>query len=220
MDIIQIFKQFPTQQDCITHLEKARWADTPTCPYCTSTNTARTEHRHRCYTCKTSFSVTVGTIFHRTHLPLQKWFLAITLMLNAKKSLSALQLSRDLHVNKNTAWRIARQIRKAMRQATQRNLLTGLVEMDETSIGGKPRKGNRGEGKDGKHKPGRGTGEAPLIGTVQRKGNVAAQAVDAKNMKAAICGLSFANMSIPTSRASTPMSTKPIWACPSYSLTR
>ena len=67
--------------------------------------------------CKTGFSVTVRTIFHHTHLPLQKWFLAVMLMLNAKKGLSALQLSRDLDVNKNTAWRIAMQIRKAMNQA-------------------------------------------------------------------------------------------------------
>ncbi len=104
MNIIQIFQQFPTQEDCIAHLEQARWGATPTCPYCHSARTTRNEHRHYCYNCKTSFSVTVGTIFHRTHLPLQKWFLAISLMLNAKKGLSALQLSRDIEVNKNTAW--------------------------------------------------------------------------------------------------------------------
>ena len=79
----------------------------------------------------TSFSVTVGTIFHHTHLPLQKWFLAINLILNAKKGISALKLSRDIHVNKNTAWRIAKQIRRAMLQAEQRELLTGVIEMDE-----------------------------------------------------------------------------------------
>ena len=96
MNIIQIFEQFSTQESCIEHLEKARWGDKPTCPYCASVNVAHHLKRHRCYTCKTSFSVTVGTIFHRTHLPIQKWFLAISLILNAKKGLSALQLSRDL----------------------------------------------------------------------------------------------------------------------------
>ena len=85
-------------------------------------------------------------------MPLQKWFLAIMLILNAKKGLSALQLSRDLDVNKNTAWRVAMQIRKAMTQAEHRSLLTGIVEMDETYVGGKPRKGTKGEGKNGKHK--------------------------------------------------------------------
>ena len=103
MNIVQIFEQFPTQEDCIAHLEQARWDGEPTCPYYGSTNTVRNQHRHRCYDCKTSFSVTVGTICHHTHLPLQKWFLAIMLMLNAKEEVSALQMSRALEVNKNTA---------------------------------------------------------------------------------------------------------------------
>ena len=173
MDIIQIFQRFPNQKDCITHLEKARWQGTPRCPYCTSTRTAPLQHRHRCYACLTSFSVTVGTIFHHTHLPIQKWFLAVILILNAKKSVSALQLSRDLKVNKNTAWRIAMQIRKAMTQAEQRNLLTGIVEMDETYIGGKPRKGSG----DHTSKRGRGTDKAPVIGAVERQGRVTAKSV-------------------------------------------
>ncbi len=183
MNIIQVFQRFPTQEDCIEHLEKARWDGVPICPYCGSVNTARNQHRHRCYDCKTSFSVTVDTIFHHTHMPLQKWFLAITLILNAKKGLSALQLSRDLEVNKNTAWRIAMQIRKAMTQAQHRNLLTGIVEMDETYVGGKPRKGSKGEGPNGQHKRGRGTKKAPVIGVVERDGNVTAKAVAKDKMK-------------------------------------
>ena len=183
MNIIQVFERFPTQQDCIAHLEAARWAGEPSCPYCGSLNTIPNQHRHYCYDCKTSFSVTVGTIFHHTHMPLQKWFLAIMLMLNAKKGLSALQLSRDLSVNKNTAWRITMQIRKAMTQAAQRNLLTGIVEMDETYVGGKPRKGTKGDGDGGKHKPGRGTKKAPVIGAVERGGNVTAKAVAKDKMK-------------------------------------
>ena len=183
MNIIQIFERFPTQKDCIAHLETARWGGEPSCPYCGSLNTAPSQHRHRCYDCKTSFSVTVGTIFHHTHMPLQKWFLAVMLMLNAKKGLSALQLSRDLKVNKNTAWRITMQIRKAMTQAEQRGLLTGIVEMDETYVGGKPRKGTKGDSDDGKHKPGRGTKKAPVVGAVERGGNVTAKAVSKEKMK-------------------------------------
>ena len=183
MNIVQIFEKFPTQEACIAHLEKARWGDTVRCPYCGSTNTARTPKRHRCYNCKTSFSVTVGTIFHHTHMPLQKWFLAISLILNAKKGLSALQLSRDLQVNKNTAWRIAMQIRKAMTQREQRHLLTGIVEMDETYIGGKPRKGKKYDDPNDRPKPGRGTKKAPVIGAVERGGKVAAKAVKKDEMK-------------------------------------
>ena len=183
MNIVQIFERFPTQESCIAHLEQARWQGKPFCPYCGSLNTAKCEHRHRCYDCKTSFSVTVGTIFHRTHMPLQKWFLAIMLMLNAKKGLSALQLSRDLDVNKNTAWRVSMQIRKAMTQVEHRTLLTGIVEMDETYIGGKPRKGTKGDGEGGKHKPGRGTKKAPVVGAVERGGKVTAKAVSKDKMK-------------------------------------
>ena len=97
MNIISTFERFPTHEDCIAHLEEARWPDgNPVCPYSGSRNTAPSEKRHRCYDCKTGFPVLVGTNFHHTHLPLQKWFLAISLMWNAKKGLSALQLSRDL----------------------------------------------------------------------------------------------------------------------------
>ena len=183
MNIIQVFARFPTQGDCIAHLEWARWRDEPSCPYCGSLNTAPHRKRHRCYDCKTSFSVTVGTIFHHTRLPLQKWFLAIMLMLNAKKGLSALQLSRDLQVNKNTAWRINMQIRRAMNQSEHRDLLTGIVEMDETYVGGKPRKGTKGDGEDGKHKPGRGTKKAPVVGAVERGGKVTAKATNKEKLK-------------------------------------
>ena len=142
MNILEIFEQFPTQESCIQHLEKVRWGDTIQCPYCNSTNTAKADHRHRCYTCKTSFSVTVGH-----HLPpypctlTKVVFWPLPLCLMRKKASSALQLSRDLKVNKNTAWRMNMQIRKAMNQVEHRPILEGIVEMDETYIGGKPRKG-------------------------------------------------------------------------------
>lgn len=188
MNIIHIFQQFPTQESCIKHLETVRWPEGPVCSYCGSKNNNPTEKelRHFCYNCKTSFSVTVGTIFHRTHLPLQKWFLATALILNAKKGVSALQLSRDLEVNKNTAWRMAMQVRKAMSEAGQRELLTGVVEMDETYVGGKPRKGNKRDDdpKGGnKSKRGRGTDKAAVIGAVERNGNVTAKHVSKDKIK-------------------------------------
>ena len=169
LNIIQVYDRFPTQESCIAYLEEARWHGTPTCPYCGSTNSSRMQKRHHCYNCKTSFSVTVGTAFHQTHLPLQKWFLAIVLMLNAKKGLSALQLSRDLEVNKNTAWRIAMQIRKAMTQAEHRSLLVGVIEMDEAYIGGKPRKGTKEDTSNGHHSRGQETKKTPVIGAVTAK---------------------------------------------------
>ena len=182
MNIIHVFKKFSNQESCITYLEKVRWGDTPTCPYCKSKKTAPLGNRHRCYNCITSFSVTVGTIFHKTKIPLQKWFLAISLILNAKKSLSALQLSRDIQVNRNTAWRVSMQIRKAMREREQGSLLMGIVEMDETYVGGKPRKGNKRS--DDKSNPrGRGTKKTPVIGVVERGGDVKAEATHKDKLK-------------------------------------
>jgi transposase-like protein len=168
MDITGIYQIFPKEKDCITHLEKTRWNDKPKCPYCQSGNVTPVpkEERHHCNNCNTSFSVTVGTIFHHTHLPLQKWFLAVCLTLNAKKGVAARQMARHLHVNKDTAWRMDMKIRQAMAEREQRDLLTGLVECDETYIGGKPRPGT------GFHPRGRGTKKTPVVGMVERQGSI------------------------------------------------
>lgn len=182
MDLVEIFQKYPTQDICIQHLECIRWRGAPRCPYCQSSNVSPlpSEKRHHCNNCNTSFSVTVGTIFHHTHLPLQKWFLAVTLMLNSKKGISSRQLSRDLKVNKDTAWRISMKIREAMTETEQRTILHGLVEVDETYIGGKPRKEFPG---DNKHPRGRGTKKVPVVGMVERDGNVKAQVVKRDQLK-------------------------------------
>jgi hypothetical protein len=125
-----------------------------------------TEHRFHCNACNTTFSVTVNTIFHHTHLPLQKWFLAISLMLNSKKGLSTRQLARDIEVNRNTAWYLGKRVRRAMTDAGERELLTGLIEMDECCIGGNPRKRNGSGGPPVKR--GRGTNKTPVVGLISR----------------------------------------------------
>lgn len=169
MNIVSIYRKFPTEESCIAHLEAVKWKGKPVCPYCKSTKSTPLpkEFRHHCNTCNTTYSVTVGTIFHNTKLDLQKWFLGVSLMLNAKKGLSSRQLSRDLEVNKNTAWFMAMRIRKAMLDNGE--LLRGIVEMDETYVGGKPRKGGR------PGIPGRGTRKTPVVGMVERKGKVIAR---------------------------------------------
>lgn len=176
MNIIEVFRKFPTEADCIAYLEKARWNGTPVCPYCHSDHTTPLpkEQRHHCNGCNTTFSVTVGTIFHHTHLPLQKWFLAISLILNAKKGIAARQLGRDLEVTKDTAWSVAMRIRKAMTEPEQRNMLQGMVEMDETYVGGKPRK-SADPTNEKKAKRGRGTSKIPVVGMIQRGGKVKAK---------------------------------------------
>lgn len=180
MDIIEIFKRFPTQDHCLDHLETVWWAGKPICPYCNSNRVSslKSEHRHHCNNCNTSFSVTVSTIFHNTKLPLQKWFLAVALTLNAKNGLSARQLARQIRVNKDTAWRITMKIRDAMAEDKQRTLLSGLVEADETYISGKPRKGKPGP----KPKRGRGTKKTPVVGLIERGGRMVAEPVKKKDL--------------------------------------
>ena len=132
MNIDQIYRLFPTKATCVSHLEKVRWNDRPVCPYCGSDRrTPRpAEHRHQCNACHTSYSVTVRTVFHQTQVDLQKWFFAVSFVLNAKKNISVRQLSRKLQVNKNTAWRMGMRIRKAMAQNQQRDLFKTLLEAD------------------------------------------------------------------------------------------
>lgn len=170
MNIVSIYKQFPTQESCIEHLEKVRWPNGPVCPYCFSTQATRekSQHRYHCNGCNTSFSVTVNTIFHDTKLPLQKWFLAISLILNAKKGLSAKQIQRDIEVTYKTAWYLAMRIRRAMLDDGE--LLSGIVEIDETYVGGRPRKGNK-RGEDKPNKRGRGTKKVPVVGLIERGPN-------------------------------------------------
>jgi transposase-like protein len=189
MNIINIFKQFPDQESCIKYLEQKRWNNKPVCPYCQSDNTnplkSENRFRHHCNGCRKSFSVTIGTIFEDSRLPLQKWFLAISLMLNAKKGISSRQLARDLELPVKTAWSVNHRIRKAMKQ--DNGLLSGIVEMDETYVGGKPRKEakKKDEDDDDKGNPrGRGTKKECVVGMIERNGRVRASNVNKDSLKA------------------------------------
>lgn len=137
MNLVNIFKRFSSQEDCIKYLEKIRWKDKPVCPYCESIKTSKHTQKGRqnlqCQSCHKSFSVTVGTIFHNTHLDLRYWFYIISLMLNAKKGLSSYQVARDLDMRRPTAWKIMHKIRKAM-ETNQKELLQGIFKMDETYV--------------------------------------------------------------------------------------
>ena len=179
MNLITIYSLYPDQEACIEHLEDVRWHDEASCPYCGSLNVGRKVEKHRigrwnCRDCKSSFNVLSGTIFEKTKIELQRWFLAVGLIVNAKKSLSSYQLARDLDLNQKSAWYMQQRIRAAM-AAEQAPLLQGIVEADEAYIGGKPRKRNK-RSDDGPGAPrGRGTKKLPVIGAVERGGNVTAR---------------------------------------------
>ena len=179
MNLPKVFTRYPDQEACIEYLEAVRWGDSPACPHCDSRSVAQKADgkrigRWNCHDCHASFNVLSGTIFSKTKVPLQKWFLATALIINAKKSLSSHQLARDLELNQKTAWYMQSRIRAQMATEQGSILLQGIVEADETFVGGKPRKQNRRE--DGTpHPRGRGTKKTPVIGAVERGGKVVAQ---------------------------------------------
>ena len=179
MNLITVFEQFPDQQACIDHLETLRWGNDPHCPRCGGIRVHRKKENNRvgrwnCHDCRNSFNVLHGTIFQGTKVPLQKWFLAISLMVNAKKSLSSCQLGRDINTPHQTAWYMQQRIRTAM-ASEERRLLKGIVEVDETYIGGKPSKRGRRDDDDNPPKRGRGTKKTAVIGAVARGGKVVAR---------------------------------------------
>ena len=183
MDLFKIMETFPTQEDCIAYLERLRWQGSPECPQCESPHVRhRTEQaigrigRYNCHDCRSSFKVTHGTLFHGMKIPLQKWFLAISLMeTNAKKNLSSCQLSRDIGLPKKACWRMIMAIRSEM--GKDNVLLQGIVEADETSIGGKCKKDyDKEEGEP--RKRGRGTAKDVVLGVVARGGKVVAERLE------------------------------------------
>ena len=150
MNLIDVSKQLATDEQCLAFLEKVRWPHGVRCPVCGGDKIGNIERKSRtknkrtqlyvCLesTCKQQFSTTSGTLFHDSHLPLNKWFLAMALIADAKKGMSANQLARHLRVNYRTAWYLAHRIREAM-QDIDSPKLSGTVEIDETYIGGKQR---------------------------------------------------------------------------------
>jgi transposase-like protein len=185
MNILQLTKKFNTQAKCLDYLEKLRWGKTVTCPYCNSNNIRRLKrnyHKINCNSCKNQFTVLVGTIFEHTHLELPKWFLQILLMLNAKMGISAKELARDVDLYYKTAWYIAMRIRCGMIDTC--HTLQNLVEMDEGYVGGKPRKHYKTKANNVPNiskvynKRGRGTRKTPVVGIVERNGEIVLKVIE------------------------------------------
>lgn len=149
MNLLEIASKFPSELSCIEHFEKVRWGKTPKCSYCGSTNTGNRnkDYRFNCKACAKTFSVTTNTQLHNTRLPLKTWFYAFALITDAKKGLSAKQLERNLGIHYETAWTISHKIRELMMMENKKIELSGILEMDETYVGGKPRKFNSGDTK-------------------------------------------------------------------------
>ena len=139
-NLLTLIDDFNTDAKCRELLERLRWPNGVACLRCGSLNISdvTTRAQYDCNDCRYQFSVTAGTIMHDSHLPLRKWFIAIYLMCECKKGMSALQLKRTLGVAYRTAWYLCHRIRAAMdNDPFEGPTLLGIVEVDETLVGGK-----------------------------------------------------------------------------------
>jgi transposase-like protein len=185
MNLIDAIKTFPDELACVRYLEKMRWPEGVKCVKCGSEQVTfytkkegvrarvnrkgeRVEVRvparylYQCKACRHQFTPTVGTLFNDTHLPLRTWFLAVVLMIDAKKSMAANQIKRHLDIGSyRTAWYLCHRVRKAMEELPA-DLFKGVVEADETYIGGKYDKRRKRERWD----------KEPVFGIIERKGKV------------------------------------------------
>jgi len=141
MNIIQITEKFPSEIDSIKYFESYRWKKKRICPHCGKEHKGKRnkDFRFKCIHCKKSFSVTTKTYIHDTRLPLKKWLLMFSIICDAKKGLSALQLQRNLDISYPTAFKCYHKIREMMTLENKEVDLEGIMEQDETFVGGKPR---------------------------------------------------------------------------------
>ncbi len=166
MNLVKLVEQFSNPEKARQHLEDVRWPDGVECPRCQDKHVTGIKGRqtYNCNACHYHFSVTSGTIFHDSHLPLWKWFLAIYLITESKKGMSACQMQRQLAISYRTAWYLCHRIRAAMKDASG-EFLRGVVEVDETYIGGKVR--GKGRGYRGN--------KSIAVGAIQRGGKLRLQ---------------------------------------------
>ena len=183
MNLFEFQQTFPTEKEAIEYFISIRYPQGIICPKCGAK--LNVYHRHtfprmcHCNNCKSEFSIFAKTIFEKSDTDLRKWFYAINLSLISRKGISAMQLKREIGVTYKTAWRMLRQIRSAMGNADMSKTFEAIVEIDETYIGGKPRKGNNkdkeesednndDDDKKPKNPRGRGTRKTPVIGVKER----------------------------------------------------
>jgi len=164
MTLLDIQRLFDTDEKCREVLVRLRWPNGVECPRCCSKRIAwiKANKQFDCAECEYHFSVTAGTVFNDSHLPLTTWFTAVILLVEARKGFSANQMKRTLGVSYKTAWYLCHRIRAAMKEY-DKTMLEGTVEMDETYVGGR----KRGAGIRG-----RGAEKEIVIGLRQRNGDL------------------------------------------------
>ena len=179
MNYFEFNKKFKTENEVINFFISIRYPKGIVCPKCGKIEKVYHRHSHprmcHCNNCDSEFSIFAGTIFEKSDTDLRKWFYAINLVLISRKGISALQLKREIGVTYKTAWRMLKQIRIAMGNKDMSKTFEAIVEIDETYVGGKPRKQNKNnkdnnsqDDKNNNNKRGRWTSKTPIIGIKER----------------------------------------------------
>jgi transposase-like protein len=205
LNLIELAQHFSNEDAAREFMEKLRWPDGPVCPHCGEINNAyklepkpskKGTHVRKgvwkCGGCREQFTVTVGTIFEDSHIPLNKWLLAYHLLCASKKGMSAHQLHRMLKVTYRSAWFMAHRIRYTMSQEPLSSKLSGVIEIDETYVGGRRRHPQSAQVKPGQRAQDRRdpfADKAPVVAVLQREGRVQSmhvQKVTAENLRPVI----------------------------------
>jgi transposase-like protein len=179
MNLYSLAKSFPTEEHALAYWMKVQWPKGVRCISCdhdkcylleTKGKTGKPARLFECGKCKHHFSATAGTLFHDSHLPLQKWFMAIALMAEAKKGISANQVRRHIGVTYKTAWFLCQRIRQAMQEMNPEPLGSEgqVVEIDEMYVGGQL----LGEGVKGGKK-----NKMQVLGIIEREGRIHLQSI-------------------------------------------
>jgi transposase-like protein len=179
----QLFAMFPDAETARVYLESRLWPKGATCPTCAGQDrlTTRKNGFYRCNKCQLDFTIRTGTIFERSHVPLHKWLYAMYLVVTARKGISSMQMAKEIGVTQKTAWFMLGRLREACQsQGGKENRLSGIIEVDETFIGGKER--NKHQHK--KLNAGRGSvGKTAILGLRERGGETRAMVIDATDTR-------------------------------------
>ncbi len=178
-NLAELIEYFSDKQKCYDYLTQLRWNGNVTCSFCNCEKVYELKgdnKRFKCSNCRKQFSASKGTIFENSPIPFQKWFMAVYILTAHKKGISSIQLGTDMGVTQKTAWFMAHRVRFALKVSSFDIQLDGVVQADETFMGGKNK--NRHADKKVKNSQGRSVKDkTPVFGLADEKGKVKTQVI-------------------------------------------